>query len=547
MARINEDIRFYLPADPYYYQVDNLPLKDLLDNDIALQEQIDNLSLDDTGAVFRNGIKELQPFIDAALPGQVSVRPGNFIGRTNRTNGTASERAAGSLGNAQAKRVDNGTTEIRTPPTKDGDFIGNFGDYNIANPIPAAERNEPAQGMARTSVFNFHGGSISIEGFDNNEFATAINDTTYNTTAPLARLDLIGITTINGAMDDPFLWGNVDINSPVVSVDGHPRLAVVKGAGIVQSSDSHKRDISVTNADKGRRYITIGTAAENLNEYGRDLDGNIILGPKFGTIPMPDDVVNVLFSKTEVDESMFDFAEKNLNGSFFLPLAYVYVPQTHVAGAPIPRNYLKDIRPLFRTAELTLAERQAVAASFQPSLSNPLTTVTHADHLIEPTRTKANQNEVDIASLEDTLRNTKVREKHYFLESLITNLDNVRGTRNWMRVGPANMGFPAGLPANTVAVQINFRGYISTPDTGDVTAHIRVAEYNPNQGTEANKFRGIVLVGRASGKDDNVGVTNTVEVPVDETGAFYINIEEPGFNNGVYCSIQGYTTETPIL
>jgi hypothetical protein len=325
--------------------------------------------------VFRNGIKELQPFIDAALPGQVSVRPGNFIGRTNRTNGTS----GGNLGNTQSKRVDNGTTEIRTPPTTDGPGnLSNFGDYNVANPIPADEQTpvRPAQGMARTSVFNFHGGSISIDGFDNNEFATAISQDTYNTTAPLARLDLIGITTINGAMDDPFLLGNVDINSPVVSVDGHPRLAVVKGAGIVQSSDSHKRDISVTNADKGRRYITIGTAAENLNEYGRDLDGNIILGPKFGTIPMPDDVVNVLFSKTEVDESMFDFsmfdfAEKNLNGSFFLPLAYVYVPQTHVAGAPIPQNYLKDIRPLFRTAELTLAERQAVAASFQPYYSEP--------------------------------------------------------------------------------------------------------------------------------------------------------------------------------
>lgn len=382
MTRINEDIRFYLPADPYYYQVDNLPLKDLLDNDIALQEQIDNLSFDDTGgAVFRNGIKELQPFIDAALPGQISVRPGNFIGRTNRTNGTASERAAGSLANSQAKRVDNGTTEIRTPPTTDGADI--FGDYNVANPIPAPERNEPAQGMARTAVFNFHGGSISIDGFDHNEFATAITDDTYNTTAPLARLDLIGITTLNGAMDDPFLPGNVGSNSTVVSEDGHPRLAVVKGAGIVKSSDSHKRDIAVTNDDKGRRYITIGTAAENLNEVGRDLDGNIAPSPKFGTIPMPDDVVNVLFSKTEVDESMFDFAEKNLNGSFFLPLAYVYVPQTYVAGAPIPRNYLKDIRPLFRTAELTLAERQAVAASFQPSLSNPFVTEKHVNELIE--------------------------------------------------------------------------------------------------------------------------------------------------------------------
>ena len=39
--RIKEDIRFYLPSDPYYYQVDNLPLQDLLDNDIKLQDQLD--------------------------------------------------------------------------------------------------------------------------------------------------------------------------------------------------------------------------------------------------------------------------------------------------------------------------------------------------------------------------------------------------------------------------------------------------------------------------------------------------------------------------
>ena len=41
--RINEDIRFYLPADPYYYQVDNLPLEDLLANDVRLQNQIDSI------------------------------------------------------------------------------------------------------------------------------------------------------------------------------------------------------------------------------------------------------------------------------------------------------------------------------------------------------------------------------------------------------------------------------------------------------------------------------------------------------------------------
>lgn len=109
------------------------------------------------------------------------------------------------------------------------------------------------------------------------------------------------------------------------------------------------------------------------------------------------------------------------------------------------------------------------------------------------------------------------------------------------------MGFPQGFPANTTAVQVCFRGFIDGPDGGDTTAHVRVAEYDPNQGTEANKFRGIVLIGRAAGAHDRVVFTNTVEIPVDETGAFYINIEEPGFDQGFYASIQGYTTETPIL
>ena len=83
--RINEDIRFYLPADPYYYQVDNLPLEDLLTNDVRLQNQIDELKASNTGnTVTRNGIRELQPFIDDALPGTVSIRSGNFIGRTQK-------------------------------------------------------------------------------------------------------------------------------------------------------------------------------------------------------------------------------------------------------------------------------------------------------------------------------------------------------------------------------------------------------------------------------------------------------------------------------
>ena len=36
MVTINENIRWYKPNDPYYYEVDNLPLIDLLSNDKSL-------------------------------------------------------------------------------------------------------------------------------------------------------------------------------------------------------------------------------------------------------------------------------------------------------------------------------------------------------------------------------------------------------------------------------------------------------------------------------------------------------------------------------
>ena len=130
--RVNEDIRFYLPADPYYYKVDNLPLEDLLTNDVRLQNQIDELKVSDTGnTVTREGIRELQPFIDTALPGTISVRPGNFIGRVQRT-------SAGDLPGANVSAKKNGTFEMDGVPTLEGE-------YSVGNPP-----NKTEQGPADT-------------------------------------------------------------------------------------------------------------------------------------------------------------------------------------------------------------------------------------------------------------------------------------------------------------------------------------------------------------------------------------------------------------
>jgi len=349
--RINEDIRFYLPADPYYYQVDNLPLEDLLNNDIKLQDQIDAILASNQGVtVQRSGILELQPFVETSLPGKVSVRAGNFIGRTQRTSESG-------INGSTVKSSGNGIEEIGEPPTERDE-------YKVSNPPSEdAALAGAAKSVGRTAVFNYRGGNIDIDSFNYDDFNLG-----GQSTPPLGRIDLIGITTMDGALDSPYLPGN-DTGGGVSVNDGYPRLAVVKGAGITTSLDSDVREVSV-----GEKFITIGIPQEELNDYGRDLAGNVVPNPTFGTVPSPDDIVNVCFSKEDVNEALNTFAQNNKNASFFLPLAYVYVPQNYVAGNPIPSQYLKDIRPLFRTAELTLSERQALAASENPSIQNPVVT-----------------------------------------------------------------------------------------------------------------------------------------------------------------------------
>ncbi len=398
--RINEDIRFYLPADPYYYQVDNLPLEDLLANDVRLQNQIDDINSGERGnTVGRAGFTELQPFIDSALPGTVSVRPGNFIGRAQRTSG-------GSLVGAEGtNRVNDGIYETGTPPTNFGDGDNPTGTYSVSNPTTST--STAGRYVGRNSVFNFKGGNVSIDSFSFDDFQFD-----GNRTAPLGRLDLIGITTSQGAMDDPYLPGNPEANG-VTPGDGYAKLAVVKGAGITTVVDGQRQVVV------GEKYITVGTPQENLNDFGRNVDGDVVPNPEIGTIPMPDDVVNVNFARTlaangEIAQTLQEYAYSNKNANFFLPLAYVFVPQSHVEGNPIPEGYLNDIRPFFRTAELSLQERQAVAGAVEPSIQNPFVTVNHLDGSINPPINDLLQR---LSDLENTLAST-VKSRIYIYGSL---------------------------------------------------------------------------------------------------------------------------------
>ena len=495
--RINEDIRFYLPADPYYYQVDNLPLEDLVKNDRILQEQIDELNAEDRGTtVNRDGINELLPFIDNALPGTVSVRAGNFIGRSQRTSGP-------NIPGTNVNGDKNGTFEMNEPPTRDDD-------YNVSNP-PLKNDPGPADSVGRTAVYNFPGGNIMIDGFDYNEFGIGLNPNL--TTAPLGRIDLVGITTVNGAMDDPYVPGN-DTGGALETGDGKPKLAVVKGAGMI-AGNTNVREIQI-----GSRFITVGNPQELINDYGKDLDGNVVPNPTFGTIPMPDDVVNVCMSRPDVTEALNEFANDNKNASFFLPLAYVYVPQSHVKGNPIPTAYLKDIRPLFRTAELTLAERQAIAASENPSLRNPFATTSHATGIADARVDLLRQ---EVQQLRDAL--TSLRATNTVLIAPIE-LGQVESRKTFQA---SDYGIPTGAYAIILKGRINGNINNSKPE-----GYVRGA------------FGDTLLVfgtGEAQSGPDSRDVSR-ITLALPSNGIFSAKTEDAGSGELMSLTIEGYVTTT---
>ena len=514
--RINEDIRFYLPSDPYYYQVDNLPLQDLLNNDVILQNQLDEVNTVTTSTVGRQGFQELQPWINGAVAGSVSVRPGSFIGRVQRS-------AGGHLPGATAHRGYDGLGEVKDPPTdQDG--------YNVA--LSPNTGTGLSKFVGRTAVFNFPGGSIPIEGFDFNAFSSP--DGTQ-TSPPLGRIDLVGITTVNGAMDDPYLPGNPTGSGQVIG-DGYPKLAVVKGAGIVVANNGVRQVVV------GEKYITVGAPQEQINDYGRNLDGNVVPNPEFGTVPSPDDVVNACFANNSITQTLIDFAERNANASFFLPLAYMFVPQAHVNGTHLPAGYLHDIRPFFRTAELALSERQALAASINPSIENRVITKSDqtTNFLNEVNRTAGYPALQDqIQSMHDDVNSVTI-QKQFIKNSLYNFRSGSISTNGHYNIQGAIEAQHAGK--NIVSVEIYVRPYGGTGDISTGWIGFKLlgghSRWLMNWGNTI-KHSSYIIAGP--------GTATMAPYGSNQNGDLWLKGTRSGSSQNVHCYIAGYTYEEQIV
>lgn len=361
MALINREIRYYQPNDPYYWQVDNLPLTDLLNNDVTLENRINGLehSLnglgnDASGSFGLKAIADLKAYVEpvsglAGNHGKVYVCPGKFTARmqlpATRESGWRMMRDESSVFNNEEFSAAN---------------------TNMLNTTTLTPFVRETQGVARTAVVEFYSlgdgshKSIAIDSFDSADFNGA--------SAPTERLDLV---FIKGSKSLDTNGDSSNTPTPYLQ-DALPAasLGVVKGAYF-------RTDAAGGERTNGPRF-TAATSRLDGRTTGlgaNQIPANTVL-PNFGTVPMPDDLLNFAWHRVGT-ESVQTLAQTQVTtqAAFCLPVAYIRVPMGYVEGDAINPENIVDIRPFLRTTELSYSERAAIAASTDPNGLNPFVTM----------------------------------------------------------------------------------------------------------------------------------------------------------------------------
>ena len=347
-----------MPGDPYYYEVDNLPLQDLVDNDKVLQAQLDEIeALKRFKRSGRTNFDEFSCYTQREDPGKVFVTPGNFISRMN----TKAD-------------VHTGIQEKQTSGDKPGSQYVDLGlpNFNFGNQATGAAGRTAVVNLAKPDPISDDDWFISIEDFDATDFEEG--------DAPDARVDLIYVQGYP-SMDQQNT--RAGLGNPTSTA----RIGIIKGAFFRSDLPSRSAGNFFSDPNEGLRGRVAGTKDDGLYKGAftgsRDAETGFIAGNDiFGSVPAPDDAVNYSY-KPGVISNLSNWADDQIDklGVFCLPIAYVVVPREHLAGRHIPQDHLMDIRPFFRTAELTLAERQGFMVSENPSLENRFLTRYDSDYV----------------------------------------------------------------------------------------------------------------------------------------------------------------------
>jgi hypothetical protein len=448
--QFTDPIRVFKANDPYYWEVDNIPLEQLQENLLWLKDQV-GVAL--TSGPNRSNFDELLP--TAGTNRTVNVSPGRFMGRVNNAYQTGISTLK-FVTAANAAGPDVNEIEITTPDDtlkklagivttsilgdnglydyvqhhvtapaalynlnwaekytsfvqnrkdadgqvydlqtiklalwKQGNTVKNYDDGTGASNVVdlqqlAVEFTRVWGAPFRTSLVNIPNAiSMTIPSFDSSAYSVP-SGTVYT---PAVRVDLLFIYThpIDATVTPVLTPGGTGTASQISS----PQLGLVKGAGVISLNGKGAFAGYDVDSDffETPPYTTASGNAANYFESSGAFDANnfrqtasVVADLKqtsmgvdntFANFPSPDDLLNAAPYIT--DGAVGSIASKNrlqLIGQSVLPIAYIFVRKesTTITDADI-----FDIRPFFRTAELTYNERAGLAAANPPtSLANPV-------------------------------------------------------------------------------------------------------------------------------------------------------------------------------
>jgi len=445
--RFRSPVRYFTANDPYYWEVDNIPLQQLMENDLWLRDQLTQGGGSSFTGINRRDINELKPYVDETN-NIVKVKPGRFTARINDISSSVKfqeiRRIAGQMFNerhtwefttydstAVQSNIDKIVSEVETDatflnglserafthpsvtpyipyidyrtgastwnpnlplrdivffivdpttgtiPGSDNRVIGsNFSERQEAQMV-ADQSIQPYfmqywRGVARTSVVDVPEElEIEIPAFNLSDFDYIDrNGNVVSRPGAELRIDLLfvyskPIDSLESKVLDP-------TNPEGRRVITRAELGIVKGAGAVFSLLRGNR--TTVEDDGGFDEVgnpqIVGSVADHKGTFAGFSNEGV-----HGSFPSPDDLMNIspLISEQLEDNDPF------LIGQTVLPIAYVVVrknPSVNQAGVQVlTESSIIDIRPFFRTTELSYNERAGIAAAMPSlSISNPVVT-----------------------------------------------------------------------------------------------------------------------------------------------------------------------------
>jgi hypothetical protein len=459
--KFTDPIRYFKANDPYYWEVDNIPLKQLQENVKYVNDRLNTAIVSGNLDTSRNDISELKPYVNGSddqvrvLPGRYTARINNahdidhldaftrlkssdIIGRYTNYAWDSSTTLDGLIARIKSSVGEdalnlNGLSErvfamVAKSPDEPPDYDDERRDYpTFIWPLPSAEpmrRQWWYYGNAMPLIEHLGwykylgggpgkvswgfksgvtGGSLFLNKSQANEDPNSLMNLGilenalikyWRGTARTAIVDIPeelsieirpflkntrGLETATSRIDLVFIYSKpIDTSAVTIGkfIGGtkprskitEPILGVMEGAGIMYQTTRYGRTPFLQHGGINRMQASIADQNNTDNGFKVGVNQKVAI---HGSFPSPEDLLNIapLLSEQLEEESWL------LTGQTIMPVAYIKVnktPGVNVLGSQVlTEEDLVDIRPLFRTAELTYNERAGIAGANPPlSLAN---------------------------------------------------------------------------------------------------------------------------------------------------------------------------------